>query len=116
VGWARENPVKGIKLLKENARRRYLEVKEIFALLDACTKDKRRLYLGGIVKVALFAGLRKIEVLSLKRKDIDFERNILLVADGKGGYQRYVPMSETVRTELMKLMDRQKGDFIFHDS
>jgi integrase len=39
-----------------------------------------------------------------------------MVAEGKGGYQRYFPISPRLRDELLGLLPHRSGDFIFHDS
>jgi hypothetical protein len=54
-------------------------------------------------------------LFSLKWEHINFERNVLKVEDGKGGYTRYVPISETVKIQLARLQEREKGDYVFHD-
>lgn len=65
-GITRHNPTKGLKLLEDGHRIRYLSVQEIRQLLDACTDPMK-----GIIEVALYTGMRKNEVLSLCWRDLD---------------------------------------------
>jgi len=47
------------------------------------------------------AGLRKKEVTALRWAEINFEEGVILVKEGKGGYQRLVPMSPRVKAALL---------------
>ncbi len=88
---------------------------ETSLLVDACSKEPKALYLRPFIITALYTGLRKEELLSLKWEHIDLERNVLKVEDGKGGYTRFVPICETVKNQLLDLIDKQKGEYLFHD-
>jgi integrase/recombinase XerD len=46
-----------------------------------------------MVEAMLLGGLRRCEVLGLKLKDVDVADRRLFIAEGKGGYQRIVPIS-----------------------
>jgi integrase len=57
--------------------------------------------LSGIYKLlAYVAGMRLMEVMRLRVKDIDFERKIILVRDGKGGEDRVTMLPEAVLEPL----------------
>lgn len=47
------------------------------------------------------AGLRKQEVTSLQWGDLNFSAESIFVRQGKGGYQRYVPMSSKLKWVLL---------------
>ena len=66
-----------------------LSVKEVARLLAAAPGLKYKAALS----VAYGAGLRAAEVVSLKVSDIDSERMIIRVEQGKGGKDRYVMLS-----------------------
>lgn len=114
-GFLFKNPVKGIKLEKEKPRFRFLSEWERPRLIDSCGREKKAPYLRSLVIIDLYTGLRKEELLSLPWKNVDLDKNILWVEDGKGGDQRRIPINETVKAEFLKLLDKKKGDFVFHD-
>lgn len=112
IDWGKfkgENPVKKVKSFKENNTRvRFLESNELVKLLACC-----RGTLKPVVIVALYTGMRKGEILGLKWKDCDFKRNIIYLWDTKNGEKREVPMSEPVKTALIRVRKNPKSDFIF---
>lgn len=110
-----KNPAKGIKLKKEKPRERFLKQEEIYKLIESCGKERMAPYLKSVVIIALFTGLRKSELLRLKREHIYLDQNIIKVEDGKGGYTRYVPMYPTARKEIAKLLLKGKSEYLIHD-
>lgn len=54
------------------------------------------------------AGLRLMECLRLRVKEVDFEREVILVRDGKGGKDRRVMLPQAVRAGLADHMERLK--------
>lgn len=56
-------------------------------------------------------GLRVGEVVRLRVKDVDFERMVLSVLDGKGGKHRQVPLPQTIITPLREHLARLKLHF-----
>ncbi|KAB3540943.1 tyrosine-type recombinase/integrase [Alkaliphilus pronyensis] len=69
------------------------EVKKIF---DAVTNHKHRL----LLRLTYSAGLRVSEAVNLKLSDIDSNRMLLKVHQGKGRKDRYTILSEVVLQEL----------------
>lgn len=51
-------------------------------------------------------GMRLIEVLKLRVKDIDFERNLIIVRDAKGEKDRTVPLPKFLRGPLRKQLEK----------
>ncbi len=110
-GKVEENPVKKVRLLKENNRRlRYLEKEEIVSLLSKCSE-----HLRPIVIVALNTGVRKGKILGLKWQDIDFKRGIIYLLNTKNGEKREIPMNETVKTILMRRLRNPNSSYVFCD-
>lgn len=98
-GKATENPVKKVRLYREqNARTRYLTEDEEARLLAVCSPQLRPL-----VITALHTGFRASELRSLTWNDIDFRRRIITVRAGyaKNGEARSVPMNQ-VLTDTLK--------------
>ena len=110
--WGRysgENPVKRVKLFKENNQRvRFLEREEIAILLANCSKHLRPI---GIT--ALNTGMRKGEILGLKWRDIDFKRGIIYLYDTKNGEQREIPINEQVKTALIRIRKHPDSPYLF---
>ena len=69
-----------------------LSAEEVTRLLDAAPNLKARAALS----VAYGAGLRAAEVVSLKASDIDSERMVIRVEQGKGCKDRYAMLSPTL--------------------
>lgn len=53
-------------------------------------------------------GMRLTEALRLRVKDIDFERNMILVRDAKGQKDRVVPLPRSLRDSLVRQLDTTK--------
>lgn len=73
------------------------EVKKIIKALE----DPWKL----ISELAYGTGMRQIEVLRLRVKDIDLSRGIIYVHDGKGGKHRTVPLPLKLETRLQKHLE-----------
>jgi len=105
------NPMKSVQSLKvAPGRLRFLEKEEIVKLLSNCTNN-----LKPIVFLALFAGLRRGEILGLKWHDVDFKRNIITLLETKNGEKREVSMNGQVRTALINVGKHPATDYIFCD-
>jgi integrase len=103
------NPVKKVKLFKENNQRiRYLELEEIKTLLENCSDNFRPL-----VITALNTGMRKGEMLSLKWENVDMDRGIIYLLDTKNGEQREVLMNEVVKNTFAQLSRDRKTPYVF---
>ncbi len=86
------------KLREENAVVRYLSRDEEASLLRACLdlgKENERYYghLYPIVLTALRTGLRKGEILALRREDVNLGKRIIHVVKSKSGKRRDVPIA-----------------------
>jgi integrase len=108
-GKAETNPVKKVKLFRENNQRlRYLETEEIEKLLKNCKGYTKR-----IIEIALNTGMRKGEILSLKWTDIDFRRGIIYLLDTKNGDKREVPINKAVKQALVKQSKHSESPYVF---
>ncbi|MFH1211827.1 MAG: tyrosine-type recombinase/integrase [Candidatus Woesearchaeota archaeon] len=75
-----------------------LSRQDIKRLIDSCDNLKHKL----LVEMLYCSGLRLQELINLKRGDIDFDRNIVLVSKGKGKKDRITLFSESLRIDLLK--------------
>lgn len=71
---------------------------DLTKLFNACRNPKHRV----LFRLLYSSGLRRCEVLSLKIRDVDTAdgKCRLRINKGKGGKDRYVPLSHAVRDEL----------------
>ena len=69
-----------------------------------------------VVEPVAGTGLRKKELLRVTWEDINLERNVLQVIEGKGGETRFVPINVNAGTEILTLAKKAKGKYVFHDS
>jgi len=98
-GLVKDNPVMRVEFFKEpRGRVRFLSRKEQQELLDCCPKQLRDLVL-----VALRTGLRRGELLGLRKQDVDFVRGLLMLTRTKTDRSRQVPMTDEVRAILSRL-------------
>lgn len=68
------------------------EVARLLAHVDCRHRLTARLLYG--------AGLRLLECLRLRIKDVDFDRSVIVVREGKGGKDRVVMLPSTLRDDL----------------
>jgi integron integrase len=61
-----------------------------------------------VLELLYGAGLRLLEGLRLRVKDVDFERNQIVVRDGKGSKDRVTMLPEKLKAELHKQLERSR--------
>lgn len=66
-----------------------------------------------IAQLLYGAGLRILECLRLRVKDVDFDQGLLVIRDGKGMKDRVTVLPEIARGPLLKLIEHRRG---IHDS
>lgn len=116
------NPMIGGKLkLKENdARTEWLKtLEERQLLLKLCKEKDYELYL--CVLIALLTGTRKMEILTLKWDNVDFENKALYFKKTKNGDDRTLPIPQILFDELRRFRSaekvrRLKNDYLFVNS
>lgn len=87
------NPVRGIPRFKfDNARNRFLDAKEVERLFHYSDRSVNP-RLGSIIRLLLYTGARKSELLQARWSDIDLDRRLWFIPDSKTGKARHVPLS-----------------------
>ncbi len=102
--WVNSNPFSDVTFSElqdmDNARRRYLTVKEETILIGNASPA----YLKDVIIFALHTGCRRGEILASRWKEnIDMQRRAITVQASKGGKLKVIPMSET----LFKMLSRR---------
>jgi integrase/recombinase XerD len=91
--------VRGVRRLP-----RILGPAEVEGLLAALRTDRDR----AIVQAMVLAGLRRCEVLGLRLEDLRLGEWRVFVAEGKGGYERLVPMSTTFFATVASYLNAER--------
>jgi len=88
-----------------------LSGKEVVAIIGAVESVKYR----AVVMTTYAAGLRVSEACRLRVADIDSDRMVIRVRDGKGGRDRDVMLSQRLLEALREYfrMERPKGEYLF---
>ena len=91
-----QNPVSMISLPKaDKARTRRLEAGEKERLLQSANPELHR-----IISLALETGMRRGEILSIKKSHIDFNKSVLFIPSTKTDTPRTIPLSSDAVTSL----------------
>lgn len=105
-----QNPCMGVVAFEDNgARERFLTVEEVqrlFAELD----QNRNVMVGHVIKLLLYTGARKREVLDARWDEVDFERQLLMVpaARSKSKKVHYIALSDAA-VDLLRHLPRTPG-------
>jgi integrase len=104
------NPCNGVPMLEDcSTTERYLtaqEANKLFLELEA----NRNTQVGQVIRLLLYTGARKREILDAKWDEVDFKRKILTVpaARSKSKKPRYIPLSDAA-IKLLESMPKQQG-------
>ncbi len=92
-GWLDDTPMRKVTKPKEpRGRVRFLSDEERVRLLAAC-KESGSPYLYQVTVLALSTGGRRMEILGLHWKDIDFVRKVITLHETKNGERRILPLA-----------------------
>ncbi len=103
---SRHRGERGIVPLVRGVRRlpRILEPAAVEALMAALRTERDR----AIVQAMLLGGLRRCEVLGLRLEDLRLGEWRVFIADGKGGHQRLVPVSQTFFATVARYINAER--------
>ena len=93
--------VRGVRRLP-----RILDPDEIDALMGALRTERDR----AMTQAMVLGGLRRCEVLGLRLSDLRLGEWRVLVREGKGGYERLVPLSPTFFATVARYMDHERPE------
>jgi len=99
------NPVLNIrKPSPGQGRNRRLADDEESRLITACDAHSNP-YLGWIVRIALYTGMRKGEITSLTRQQVNLKKRTILLLDTKNSLARTVPLSDKAYATLKETLN-----------
>ncbi|NVJ98787.1 MAG: tyrosine-type recombinase/integrase [Alphaproteobacteria bacterium] len=87
-GWRADNPVSHVSKYKENKIERFLSETEIAAIAGALRKaelDGASPYAIAAIRLLMFTGARRGEILTLKWSEVHFDKDLILLGDSKTG-------------------------------
>jgi integrase len=100
AGLRRDNPARGITRYPEGLRERFLSPREFTAALeqiDAAVKERVILpQAGAALKIALYTGMRRAEICNTRWSDIDWDRRIIRLKEGKTGARTIHPNDQAL--------------------
>ena len=102
------NPCVGVDEFENTvSRERYLTTEEVQRLFDELDTN-RNVQVGQVIRLLLYTGARKREVLDAKWEEIDFSRQLLTVPPGrsKSKKPRHITLSDAA-IELLQALPRQ---------
>ena len=105
--WVEASPVKGVALLQLEDRTRYLKGDELGRLGSALVELKEEGFNSqaiAAVRLLIFTGARKGEIIGLKWSDIDFELGLANLPDSKTG-KKSIPLAAPA-LELLQSLPR----------
>jgi len=89
-------PIKVPLPKKKQALPKVLSKNQIIAMINSLSNIKHQL----IIEILYSSGLRLNELRNLKKEDIDFEKNIIRVNEGKGAKDRITIISEETAKKI----------------
>jgi len=109
-GLRADNPARNIQLNKSNRCERFLSAEELARLGQALTaeaaKEEAALSVAAI-RLLIFTGCRKSEILTLQWRFIDWDRSLLRLPDSKTGAKN-VPLGKPA-LDLLKAIPKLEG-------
>lgn len=100
-----ENPARGVELYKPEGRERFLSAEELKTLGDMLAQAEAEGFNStaiAAIRLLIFTGCRKSEILGLRWQDVNFEKKCLFLPDSKTG-RKTVPLAAAALEVLASL-------------
>ncbi len=98
---------------KESKIPEVLNKKQVLEIINSTNNFKHKL----IIKLIYAGGLRVSELINLKPRDIDIERTIIYIRQGKGAKDRATLFPKTIKEELLKyLLEFSPKNYLFESN
>ena len=85
---------------------------EQLANLMAALDEEHDIQAANLMRLALFSGLRKSEMLRLQWQDVDLDRNFIHLRDPKSGRDQTIPLNQAAR-EVLEHHPKSNSPFVF---
>lgn len=95
----------------DNEKTEDLTPEQMANLFKAIAEDTN-IQAAGLMKAALFTGMRRGELFKLKWRDLDFMNEFILIRDPKGGKEQKIPMN-SVAKQFFQDHPRTGSEFVF---
>jgi site-specific recombinase XerD len=89
-----------------------LSIDEIKKMISVTGNIKHKL----IIKMLYGTGLRVSEIINLKKKDINFEEDLIKINLAKGKKDRFVKIPASIKQELQNYIKLISGDYLFESN
>jgi integrase/recombinase XerD len=112
-------PLEELRMLRLGQRlpRQVLRVEEVERVLSVPDiRTRQGLRDRALLEVLYSTGVRRAEVSRLHVSDVNFERGLMLVREGKGRKDRYVPIGRRALTWLRAYLDQVRPHWIGHEN
>ena len=84
------------------------ELERLFEVLD----NEQDVQAANLIRLALYTGMRRGELFSLKWNDINFRRKTIAINDPKGGVDQNIPLNE-IAEKILKNHPKTGSEFVF---
>jgi integrase len=115
LGFSGSNPASEVEEYKETKRERFLESGELPRFFSALAEDSSKDF-KDFALLALLTGARRTNILSMRWKDVDFERSVWRISETKNGSPQEVPLVEeatAILQERKPANDEAKSPYVF---
>lgn len=110
-----DNPVRTVQKPKDQKRERFLseeELKALLVLLDNPKDLPLNFNVVPVIKMLLFTGCRKSEILTLKWKYLDLKNRYILLPDSKTGDKK-IPLNQPAINVLKSVSKVSENQYVF---
>jgi integrase len=94
-----------------NEKTETLSAEQLKAFFKALDEDPDQAG-ADIMRLALFSGMRRGEILKLEWRDIDFDRGFISLREPKGGKDQHIPLNASSRAVLER-QERSESPLVF---
>jgi integrase/recombinase XerD len=113
TGWMLSDPTRHLPYPRSpQYLPRSLKVIDVSRLLRSLPKTPVGLRDRAIVELLWGTGMRRGELARLKLNDVDFDARQILIREGKGRKDRYVPLGSKAKETLLDYLDNGRGKLL----